>query len=62
METLSKWRGLNLVQSLTIEFVVFSDRVRAISIAMGLTPVIWTRLSPQVTFDTGGIQICFISL
>jgi peptidoglycan/xylan/chitin deacetylase (PgdA/CDA1 family) len=30
------------------------DRVRAISLAMGLTPVMWTRLSPQATFDTGG--------
>jgi hypothetical protein len=48
-----------------IEYVLFlvwsqwskfctSDRVRAISIAMGLTPVIWTRISPTATFDTGG--------
>ncbi|KAF9535464.1 hypothetical protein CPB83DRAFT_753571 [Crepidotus variabilis] len=33
------------------------DRVRAISVAMGLTPVIWTRLSPQVTFDTDDFNI-----
>ena len=31
-----------------------SDRVRAICAAMGLTPVIWTRISPIATFDTGG--------
>lgn len=31
-----------------------SDRVRAISLAMGLTPVIWSRISPLATFDTGG--------
>lgn len=31
-----------------------SDRVRAISIAMGLQPVMWTRISPLATFDTGG--------
>ena len=30
------------------------DRVRAISLAMGLTPVMWTRISPEATFDTGG--------
>jgi len=33
------------------------DRVRAISIAMGLTPVIWTRISPLATFDTGDFNI-----
>lgn len=33
------------------------DRVRAISIAMGLTPVIWTRISPTATFDTGDFNI-----
>lgn len=31
-----------------------SDRVRAISVAMGLTPVLWTRISPLATFDTDG--------
>ena len=31
-----------------------SDRVRNISIAMGMTPVIWTRVSATTTFDTGG--------
>lgn len=30
------------------------DRVRAIVQAMGLIPVIWTRISPEATFDTGG--------
>lgn len=30
------------------------DRVRAISLAMGLTPVMWTRISPLATFDTDG--------
>jgi len=33
------------------------DRVRAISLAMGLTPVMWTRISPQATFDTGDFNI-----
>jgi peptidoglycan/xylan/chitin deacetylase (PgdA/CDA1 family) len=30
------------------------DRVRAISLAMGLTPVMWTRVSATATFDTDG--------
>ncbi|KAG6817613.1 hypothetical protein H0H87_006241 [Tephrocybe sp. NHM501043] len=33
------------------------DRVRAISIAMGLTPVMWTRISPTATFDTDDFDI-----
>lgn len=33
------------------------DRVRAISLAMGLTPVIWTRLNPTTTFDTNDFNI-----
>jgi len=33
------------------------DRVRAIAQAMSLQPVIWTRLSPTVTFDTGDFNI-----
>jgi len=33
------------------------DRVRAISQAMNLIPVMWTRLSPTVTFDTGDFNI-----
>ncbi|KAJ8474489.1 hypothetical protein ONZ45_g15932 [Pleurotus djamor] len=33
------------------------DRVRAISIAMGLTPILWTRISPTSTFDTGDFNI-----
>ena len=32
------------------------DRVRAISKAMGLEPIMWTRISPSATFDTGGKQ------
>ena len=32
----------------------YSDRVRAISLAMGLVPVIWTRINARATFDTGG--------
>jgi hypothetical protein len=40
---------------LTIKvFLVFSDCVRNISIALGLTPVMWTRLSPTATFATDG--------
>ncbi|KAJ7596642.1 hypothetical protein C8J56DRAFT_917949 [Mycena floridula] len=33
------------------------DRVRAISIAMGLTPVIWSRISATATFDTDDFDI-----
>ncbi|KII93728.1 carbohydrate esterase family 4 protein [Plicaturopsis crispa FD-325 SS-3] len=33
------------------------DRVRAISTAMGLTPIIWTRISPMATFDTEDFEI-----
>ncbi|KAH9487077.1 Chitin deacetylase [Psilocybe cubensis] len=33
------------------------DRVRAISMAMGLTPVMWTRISPLATFDTDDFNI-----
>ncbi|KDQ54795.1 carbohydrate esterase family 4 protein [Jaapia argillacea MUCL 33604] len=33
------------------------DRVRAISIAMGLTPVMWTRIAPYATFDTNDFNI-----
>ncbi|KAG5644308.1 hypothetical protein DXG03_008726 [Asterophora parasitica] len=33
------------------------DRVRAISTAMGLTPVMWTRISPVATFDTDDFDI-----
>ena len=34
-----------------------SDRVRAIAKAMELTPVMWTRISPTATFDTGDFNI-----
>ncbi|THG93790.1 hypothetical protein EW145_g8279, partial [Phellinidium pouzarii] len=33
------------------------DRVRAIATVMGLTPVIWTRISATSTFDTGDFNI-----
>jgi hypothetical protein len=33
------------------------DRVRAIASAMGLTPIMWTRLTPTATFDTGDFSI-----
>ncbi|KDR84842.1 hypothetical protein GALMADRAFT_53673 [Galerina marginata CBS 339.88] len=33
------------------------NRVRAISLAMGLTPVMWTRISPLATFDTDDFDI-----
>lgn len=33
------------------------DRVRAIAIAMGLTPVLWTRISVGATFDTDDFNI-----
>ena len=58
--TLSKWHGLSLVQ--LSDCFVLSNRVRAICVAMGLTPVMWTRIDAQRTFDTGGIHFYFISL
>jgi len=33
------------------------DRVRNISVAMGLRPVMWTRISPTATFDTGDFNV-----
>jgi hypothetical protein len=33
------------------------NRVRALSIAMGLTPVMWTRISALATFDTDDFNI-----
>jgi len=33
------------------------DRVRAICTAMGLTPILWTRISPMATFDTDDFNI-----
>lgn len=33
------------------------DRVRAISVAMGMTPVMWTRISSTQTFDTDDFNI-----
>lgn len=33
------------------------DRVRNISIAMGLTPVMWTRISPLATYDTDDFDL-----
>jgi len=33
------------------------DRVRNISIAMGLTPVMWTRMSATATFDTDDFDV-----
>uniref|UniRef100_A0A8H7XUJ5 chitin deacetylase n=1 Tax=Psilocybe cubensis TaxID=181762 RepID=A0A8H7XUJ5_PSICU len=33
------------------------DRVRAISLAMGLTPVMWTRLGPNSAFNTNDFDI-----
>ncbi|KAI0095263.1 carbohydrate esterase family 4 protein [Irpex rosettiformis] len=33
------------------------DRIRAIGLAMGLIPVMWTRISTTATFDTGDFNI-----
>jgi len=60
MVTLSKRYGFKRCSNIDYSFV-FSERVRAISIAMGLRPVIWTRLSPTVTFDTGGTYSYYFS-
>jgi hypothetical protein len=35
-------------------FLLFSDRVHNMYIALGLTPVMWTHLSPTATFATDG--------
>jgi hypothetical protein len=54
---LNKWMD----EILTVDFfLLFSDRVRNISIALGLTPVMWNRLSPTATFDTDGTSLYFL--
>ncbi len=35
------------------------DRVRAISLAMGLVPIIWT-VANNVAFDTNGLFACML--
>lgn len=49
MVTLSRRNGLNLVRIPDI-----SDLVRTISVATGLGPFTWTRVSSTVISDTGG--------
>lgn len=34
--------------------LLLSDRVRAISMAMNMYPVMWTRINATATFDTDG--------
>ena len=36
------------------------DRVRAISLAMGMVPIIWTRAPDGSQFDTNGSFLFFI--
>jgi peptidoglycan/xylan/chitin deacetylase (PgdA/CDA1 family) len=36
------------------------DRVRAISLAMGMVPVIWTKTGTGATFDTNGQYLIFL--
>lgn len=36
------------------------DRVRAISLAMGMVPVIWTSTGTGATFDTNGQDLIFL--
>ena len=46
----------------TIFFFCFSDdRVRAISLAMGMIPVIWTSTADGGKFDTNGLFIYLFS-
>ncbi len=45
-------------KELTI-IVLFSDRVRAISMAMNMYPVMWTRINATATFDTAGERSSF---
>ena len=35
---------------------IVDDRVRAISLAMGLTPILWTSTSTGIKFDTNGMN------
>ena len=43
---------------ITVSWFCYSDRVRKISLALGMTPVMWTRISQTATFDTGGASAC----
>jgi hypothetical protein len=40
-------------------FLLLSDRVRAISMAMNMYPVMWTRINATATFDTDGGRLSF---
>ena len=39
--------------------LLLSDRVRAISMAMNMYPVMWTRINATATFDTDGERLSF---
>ena len=38
-------------------YPIFSDRVRAICMAMNMYPVMWTRINATATFDTDGERL-----
>jgi peptidoglycan/xylan/chitin deacetylase (PgdA/CDA1 family) len=41
------------------DYLLLSDRVRAISMAMNMYPVMWTRINASATFDTDGKRSSF---
>jgi hypothetical protein len=58
MATLSVYFQSSCGMELTI-ILLLSDRVRAISMAMNMYPVMWTRINATATFDTDGIRLSF---
>lgn len=47
-----------LYPSRPITFPSVDDRVRAIALAMGMVPIIWTRAQDGSQFDTNGMALC----
>lgn len=58
MAILSMYIRSSCGMELTI-ILSLSDRVRAISMAMNMYPVMWTRINATATFDTDGGQLSF---
>lgn len=58
MAILSVYFQSSCGMALTI-ILLLSDRVRALSMAMNMYPVMWTRINATATFDTDGGQLSF---
>lgn len=58
MATLSVYFQSSCGAELTV-ILLLSDRVRNISLAMNLIPVMWTRINATATFDTDGRRLSF---